>query len=530
LPEGQLTAYHDALYGQAEVDYVVKELVSRFREVLREAANLVRSMTSLRTRLLALWLMLAASAIVTSVLLWQFYQQTSNAQISRAEDDVARACRDITERYTFFVAGWHGVGASGIDETLRGELSTVVQMALARAPGVEGGIWQGELGSLAYAFPTYEGTGPKTDLPAAELSTIRQVNEDALRNERPVTVRQSGRSQVLIVHSCPLPGPLAAVSGWTMTRAFTGQGGPYNRLLIGLAVLGLTVLGSAIWLGRILVSWSRKLARLETALAGRDGNTADLPALPATGERELDRLVDALNATGLRLGDARRRAASAERLAAVGRVAAGVAHEIRNPIAAMRLKAENALAVDDPGRRISALQSILEQIGRLDGLLRDLLNMTQRRKPQPAPVNVRNLLEGEVETHRELAIAKGVALNTGAIADDAVAPRFDVGQIRQALDNLILNAIQNTPAGGSVTLAANRQGHKLRLDVIDTGPGIPEDIRERLFEPFVTGRADGTGLGLAIVRETARAHGGDACLVSCQGGAVFRIELPWQSS
>ena len=84
----------------------------------------MRSISSLRMRLLGLWLMLVVSAVVTSVLLWQFYRQTSNAQISRAEDDVARACRDIADRYTFFVAGWGGVGTRGVNDVLKGQQET----------------------------------------------------------------------------------------------------------------------------------------------------------------------------------------------------------------------------------------------------------------------------------------------------------------------------------------------------------------------------------------------------------------------
>jgi signal transduction histidine kinase len=136
--------------------------------------------------------------------------------------------------------------------------------------------------------------------------------------------------------------------------------------------------------------------------------------LPLTGERELDRIVNALNATGTRLSDERRRASAAERLAAVGRLAAGLAHEIRNPIAAMRLKAENALAGEDEGRRVSALRSILEQVGRLDGLLRDLLAMTQRRELKPSEVDLRAFLERTADGHRELAAGKGVSLLTKA--------------------------------------------------------------------------------------------------------------------
>jgi len=409
-------------------------------------------------------------------------------------------------------------------------LTTVAQASLAHAPGVEGGFWQSSQGSLAYAFPTYEGTGPKTDVPEAELATIRQVNTDALGNDRPVTVQQVGRSQVLVVHACPAPGSLAGVTAWTMTRAFIGEGHAYQQLLVGLAVLALTVLGSAVWLARILFSWSRKLNRLEAALVDHDPDKADLPALPLTGERELDRLVGALNAVGVRLTQARRRATAAERLAAVGGWAAGLAHEIRNPIAAMRLKAENALAAPDDGRRVSALRSILEQVGRLDGLLRDLMDTTQRRQPEITEADLGGFIESTIDSHREIAAAKGVDVKCGPVEQALTPPQFDVGQVRRALDNLILNAIQNSPRGGTVTVKARHRHGRLCLRVCDSGPGVPDKIRDRLFEPFVTGRVEGTGLGLTIVSEIARASGGEARHVSDANGTVFEIELPWRPS
>jgi signal transduction histidine kinase len=471
--------------------------------------------------------MLAVSGVVTGLLLLEFYRQSANAQVGRAEEAVARTCRELADRYQSFVTGWRG---GNVDDALKQELVSVVQAALGQSPGVEGGIWQADAGSLAYAFPTYEGTGPKTDLPVAELSTIRRVNADALREARPVTVHLVGRSQVLVVHACPLHGPISDVTGWTMMRAFAAEGRAYSQLLVGLAVLALTVFGSAIWLARILYLWSRQLARLETELAGRDPGAADLPALTRTGEREFDRLVDALNATGARLADERRRASAAERLAAVGRLAAGLSHEIRNPIAAMRLKAENALAANDEGRRITALQSILQQVGRLDGLLRDLLAMTQRREPKLAESDLATFLERTAEAHRELAASKGVKLVVGPAPPATAPPLFDAEQMHRALDNLILNAIENTPAGGSIEVEAEHRADELCLRVHDTGPGVPDNIRERLFEPFVTGRTEGTGLGLAVVREIARAHGGEARLMPTSQGAEFEIEVPWQRS
>ncbi len=482
-------------------------------------------MRSLRTRLLALWLMLALSGTVSGLLLVELYRQSTNAQVARAEDMVARACRELAARYRSVAAGWHDVG----DDGRKSELVAAVQTALGPSPGVEGGIWQADTGSLAYAFPTYEGSGPKTDLPVTELPTIRRVNADVLREDRPVTVHMVGRSQVEIVHACPLHGPVAGATAWTMMRAFTGASRAYNQLLIGLAVLAATVFGSAAWLGGILYLWSRRIGRLEFELAGRDAGAGDFPALTRTGERELDRLVDTLNAAGARLAHERRRASAAESLAAVGRLAAGFAHEIRNPIAAMRLKAENALAIDDDGRRAAALQFILQQVGRLDGLLRDLLAMTQQRKPKPAPIDLAAFLEKTVQAHRELAAGKNVKLAVAPAPPAMPPPEFDAEQMHRALDNLILNAIENAPAGGSIAVAAHYSVGALHLRVRDTGPGVADDIRERVFEPFVTGRSEGTGLGLAVVREIARAHGGEARLLPTDHGAEFEIELPLSS-
>jgi signal transduction histidine kinase len=484
-------------------------------------------MRSLRSRLLALWIMLVVSGVATGYLLFESFQQTANARLARSEELVARACRDLADRYQFFATGW---GGEPIDNRLKGQLTGVTQAALAGAAGVEGGIWQADAGSLAYAFPTYEGTGPKTDLPAAEQNTIREINAEALRSGRPASIRQAGRSQVLIVHACPLRGPLQGVTGWTMTRVFTAQGPAYNQLLAGLIVLALTIFGSAAWLARVLYAWSRKIALIERELDDRRDGLVDLPKLARTGAPELDRLVDALNATGERLSLERRRAAAAERLAALGRLSAGLAHEIRNPIAAMRLKAENALAVTDGSRSNAALSTILQQVDRLDVLLRDLLDMTQAHEPKLSDVDLASFVRRTADAHRELAAAKGLVVTAGTEGACREFPQFDPFQMQRALDNLILNAIQNCPPGGSVAIDARRRGNSLLLRVADTGAGISDELRERLFEPFVTGRAEGTGLGLAIVREIARNHRGEARLVPTPRGATFEIEVPWRSS
>ena len=403
----------------------------------------------------------------------------------------------------------------------------VVSLALAHQDGVEGGVWQTDAGSLAYAYPTYEGTGPKTDLPAAEREQIQAVNRRAAQDEQPTDRRALSRNQTLLLHACPLTGPIGGLTAWTMTRVQSAQG--LRPLQLGLGVLfALMVLMSA-WLGRLLFVWGRHVRAIESTLAG--AGQAGIPAVPRTGEHELDRIIDALNEAGRRLAKARQdadqlaiRVARAERLAGLGRVAAGVAHEIRNPIAAARLQGENALAGDDARRR-QAITDMLGQIDRLDALVGELLAMTQRVDPRPVQVVVTAFLREQVARHTDTAAAKRLTMR---VRDADGSAMFDPAVVGRVLDNLLTNAIRHAPAGGAVTLAAERNPGLLTLTVEDTGVGVSPDMADHLFEPFATGRPDGTGLGLAIARELADAHDGQLTLrAQTPGrGAVFALQLP----
>jgi signal transduction histidine kinase len=479
------------------------------------------------------WSAFVLASVVVGVLLLSLYRQTTTEQVRRASAAVAHGCDAIAERYQFLMAGTSRPPSDlRATELVRG-LTGAVQIALRDLPGVEGGIWQMEQGSLAYAFPTYEGTGEKTDLPSAEVPQIRDIAEASALDGVPLDRRRDTRTQVLLLHACPLTGPIPHLSAWTMGRVVSAGGRSYIEAMAGLGVLLLVVLGSAAWLGRLLLGWTRRVRRLEAALgAGID----ELPRLDPTGQRDLDRIIDAINRAGGRLVDARREAdtlarqvAESRRLATLGRVVAGVAHEIRNPIAAMRLKAENALAAGhDIARKDQALRTIIDQIGRLEGLLRNLLSSVQRARPISSPVrDVIAFLDERADLFREQAAAHGLVVKVEGTAIDAA---FDSARIGLAIDNLVLNAIQNTSPGGRITVRAELSGERLVLSVEDTGHGVPEEVRGQLFEPFVTARPDGTGLGLAVVREIAEAHGGTARAVHRTDGTTFILELPWQPS
>jgi signal transduction histidine kinase len=486
-------------------------------------------MRSLRFRLWILGAFAILASVGVSVLLVQFYEQSSTSQTSQGESEVSNTCEAIQVRFAFYTKGWDGGDADLSSPALRGDLRAVVADALFTTPEVDGGIWQERAGLLSYV-----GAVPFALLPQADRAAVARINREVMDSGLPALTNDETPTGRTLIAACPLKLPLAGISAWTRIETKTGLG--FVRLRLGLALLLLLALGMSAWLTWLVILWSRHIGRIETTLSRYHGD--DMPVLAMTGEKELDRIVDALNDVGRRLAEGRhrseelaRRVASAERLAALGRVAAGVAHEIRNPLASMQLKAENALEGDDERRRV-ALSGMLGQISRLNGLVTELLEFTQPRKPHPVTVDTAEFFAARIEDHREAAATAEVTIAAQTDVDKAL---FDPALVTRILDNLIGNAIRHSGAGASISIHANRAGNWLQICVADSGTGIEPGVRNNLFEPFVTSRADGSGLGLAISREIAEMHGGRLSLVRAGGegprdGARFLLELPWQPS
>lgn len=474
---------------------------------------------SLRSRLLAVLLLLGGMAIGVGWLMILLLRQSETALLGQATAEAEQACQTIAGSYRFYSNGWSGPSAGLTDPALRQGLTGVASVGLLRYRGMAGGLWQEQAGLLADASPF--------SLTAAERQHLAQLAAATLAEARSLSESFSVGGATVLVAACPLSGPIPDLAAWTLTRLTFADSRGQRQLQLGLGLLLLAMLATTLLLGRLTWQWSRHVTRVERDL----GATAsqDLPILALTGERELDRVLAALNQAGQRLALARGEAQrlttqvhASERLAALGRVAAGVAHEIRNPLAAMRLKAENALA-GDAGRQQRALDAILLQITRLDGLLRRLLDLTQPPQLQPTDVDLPAFCREVLAGHEDQAGQRGIRLTAQVAVDRG---HFDRDALGRALDNLLLNALQAAPSDSEVRLDVARRGDWLVLAVEDQGQGPPAELRAQLFEPFVTGRPEGTGLGLALVRETARAHGGEARLVETAPPIRFEILLP----
>jgi signal transduction histidine kinase len=316
-----------------------------------------------------------------------------------------------------------------------------------------------------------------------------------------------------------------------MSRAHVRAAVAYQKLTLGFGVLFVFALlsgGVVLW---SLQSWRSRVRTLEEAIATTPSD--ELWAMRPTGERELDRIVAALNQLSAKLRTARdesraltEKLARADRTTALGRMAAQVAHEIRNPIASMRLKAENALAkpLEQQGE---ALRTMLDEIKRLDDLLERLLAVTRLGELRRAPVALRPWLQTRVDNLQQQAAQTKIALSGNA--PDATWS-FDEKSMSRALDNLLLNAVQHTPHGGWITAEVKICDDCCRIAVENCGDVIASNQREKIFEPFVGTRGDGAGLGLSIAREIAEAHGGSLRCVEIKNGARFEIELPCPKS
>jgi len=223
-----------------------------------------------------------------------------------------------------------------------------------------------------------------------------------------------------------------------------------------------------------------------------------------------------------------RELAERERLAALGRMAATVAHEIKNPLSAIKSIAQ-VMREDENLRNEYErdLGLIVGETDRLSQSVTQLLSFARRESPAAQPLTVDELLRSVVDLFRANAKEQGIALDCEVKVEAQLAGK-SVSALRDALSNLLLNALQATPHGGKVELVAASSNGDLLISVQDSGSGVPADLRERIWEPFFTTRQRGTGLGLAIVRKRVQEVGGSASLdVARNGrGALFHLRVP----
>ena len=299
-----------------------------------------------------------------------------------------------------------------------------------------------------------------------------------------------------------------------------------RTIAVGLAavLLGLTITAWVVYTLRPL----RRLRDGARRIAAGDYASR----IPEKGPAEVSDLAREFNSMGRAVEERERELVRSERLAAVGKMAAMITHEVRNPLSSIGLNTE--LLEDELGDVPNAeearglCRSIHREVDRLTAITEEYLAFARLPKPKVAREPINNLVGDLAAFVREDLAAKQVKLTTELTREDPLG-LIDTGQIRQCLINLVRNASDAVTAkgGGAIVLRTRRDGASIVIEVEDDGVGIPADVLPKLFDPFFSTKEGGSGLGLALTQQILRDHGGDLDVASTIGkGTTFTVRVP----
>jgi two-component system sensor histidine kinase HydH len=273
-------------------------------------------------------------------------------------------------------------------------------------------------------------------------------------------------------------------------------------LTSGVALIVTIVIGLA-----MVKRTTRPLARL--AAAAREVGRGELGCrVPGGGAREIETVAAEFNAMLGELDRSREELVRAEKLAAAGSMAAGVAHEIRNPLSAIRMNLQLMDRKTEASDLREEFGELLDEIDRLDLVVANLLDLAAPSRLAPEVQQLNPVLEGALRLTRRKLEHLGVQARC-ALSDDLPPVKLDPNKARQAFLNVILNAAEAMPEGGRLRVATHRaEDGNVEVSFTDSGAGMTGEAAARVFEPFFTTKTGGAGLGLHTVRNIMELHGG----------------------
>ena len=367
--------------------------------------------------------------------------------------------------------------------------------------------------------------------PAQENELLHQPLPQDTSSSEPNTI-QLGREQFLAtaVALSPETTPpvrLVVLKSFDQATAFLDA---LNRRLLALGLAA--VLGGSLLIFLISHTFTRPLGNLVDGVRALEHGDYAFP-LRARGQDEVAEVSGAFDRMRTSLLKNRQELLESERLATIGRMASSISHDLRHSLAAIVANAEFLCESNlTSAQREELYGEVSMAVNQMTDLIESLLEFSRTRESlRPSFGDLQKTLQYSVQMIKSHPESLGVKINLDC--DGSCDGWFDAKKMERVLHNLLLNACEAVPhAGGRIDLHLRRSGETAELQVCDNGPGIADEIREQLFQPFVSyGKENGTGMGLTVVQKIVQDHGGDVMVESSSAaGTVFRLVLPLKST
>ena len=332
--------------------------------------------------------------------------------------------------------------------------------------------------------------------------------------------------QISTAHGKLIAGP-EILPGWGPMLEVE-PGGVFQAFALERRALLVAVLVSAALIVFLFFRLSRQLRqRIALLLSGtQEISSGRLDhRIPEQGSDEIASVSHAFNAMTGKLQDYLARAVRMEKLAMLGEFATSIAHEIRNPLAALKTSVQALARREVDPKRTRLLSDMENEIDRLARVVSDLVDFGRPRPPQPREVSVQDMFRQVSSTIGSEAQARGLYFNCQG--NSQLTLLADPDHLQQIIINLALNAVQATAPGGTVTLRASEVVGRVAIEISDNGCGIPAELLDRVCDPFFTTKSKGVGLGLSICRQLCELNSGEMTIDSAPGqGTLVRLLMP----
>lgn len=507
------------------------------------------SRLSFRWQVSLLGTMVAILSLAVLLAIVATLRYTKSAVLNDEKKRLTETARSLAQEYTDRAdsarRSKQGALLDGPNSSSSQELLALIShLVLQNAEGTGGGFYSLQQDSLVGSFypagSATPGSAENSNIPQDEHQAVLEVARRAALarqiSERVMTLPTG----LFLISAVPIHDGYSIIgSAWSVKHISDLPGANRFRAYLITVGLALAALASVLLTLLVIRSLQGGVRKVENGLQTLENNLSS--RIDTTNEpAEIQHIVEAINRLGVTLRgkiDREKQIEAqlrhAERLASLGRLVAGVAHEVRNPLATIRLRVQMCRRDAANANVKESCHIALEEIERLNGIVNRLLSFARPIQLQLQQVDLKELVQERIRSFEEPASRRQVQLMTNLPARDFLGV-VDKDRISQVFDNVIQNALEAmADHGGTLSVTLQYQAKKaekhphVSFEFQDTGKGMDSAVVSHVFDPFFTTKPSGTGLGLSISYELVRAHGGDIKIQSETGrGTNVMITIP----